>query len=665
MLNDTQNKLAVIILFLFSIFLYFNSLGNGFIFDDLHTIPDNLYIKDPGYIHLFFKGFYTSVSDLPKGMLRPLLMITFVFNYMFSGLNPLGYHLVNILVHFLNGLLLYLVIRIFNKNTPFGLGLFLSLLFIAHPLNTEAVNYISCRSDLLVTFFVLSAIFCYSRKNNLAALFLYILALLTKESALVFLILAVSYDFIYRQTSKTKPITRNSIIFYSGLVILTCFYWFWRMEAFHFGIKAITDNPLRSFWSNALLQSVISVFYLRLFIWPYPLNLHHAFADYATVFNPIVFFSLVFIFICFILIFVCRRKYPLLSFGISWYLICLSPKFYAVLHFPAMEHHSYLPSVGIYFVLGVILLKIYRKFKKLFIYFSVLTLGIFAILVWVRNYEWSDPVRFYEVAVKRSPNSAVAHNNLGIEYLKKDFMDFAEKEFKAALSLSNSVDIQVNCRINLSRIYANKEDYDLAVKVLNDALTIKNDFYKIYQALGFIYIQKQDKERAKEVWLKGLRFNPYSSGLLDNLGVLALEKNNLEEAKMYFQSAISNMPDDFTAHFGLGEVLEWSGDIDGAVKEYEKSVSLNPAYSHAHYALAALYLRQSDRRALWHLKETVRIAPDFAQAHNDLAVLYASLIPPKIDLAVEHAKKALSLGYAVDEEFLKILNLPEFSKDKY
>ncbi len=94
-----------------------------------------------------------------------------------------------------------------------------------------------------------------------------------------------------------------------------------------------------------------------------------------------------------------------------------------------------------------------------------------------------------------------------------------------------------------------------------------------------------------------------------------------------------------------------------AIEAYKKSVKINPGYVWPHYALGTLYAQSSNSRALWHLKETVRIEPQFAAAHNNLAVFYHSMEPPKLDLSKEHARKALSLGYPVEKEFLKLIGI--------
>ena len=106
-----QNFILVILFSFFCLFLYFNSFWGIFIFDDAHSIVSNLYIKDFRYLPMFLKGFYTSDTEVPIGMFRPLLLLTFYFNYLFSGIQPLGYHIINVLLHFLNSILFFSLLR--------------------------------------------------------------------------------------------------------------------------------------------------------------------------------------------------------------------------------------------------------------------------------------------------------------------------------------------------------------------------------------------------------------------------------------------------------------------------------------------------------------------------------------------------------------------------
>lgn len=665
MSRESQDKLAVIFLLVFCLILYFNSLGNAFIFDDEHGIQDNSYIKNPCYIPLFFQGYYTSVP-FPRGMFRPLLLLSFSFNYIFSGLRPLGYHLINVLLHFLNGILFYYLFRFLKRDLPFGLSLIVSLLFIAHPINTEAVTYITCRSDLLVTFFVLSALISYAKGCLFLPLFLYVLALLSKETGLVLPFLVFAYDFMRPSASDytdSKGITqiKHKHIFYIVLIGISLSYWIYR--GFIFGssanILAPLSSPIRSFWSNILTQSAVSLFYLRLFLWPYPLIIHHAFPELSSLFNPLAFFSVLGIVIMIVFIFVLRKKQPLISLGLAWYLICLLPKFYAILNIVAAEHHFYLPSFGIYLILAVLSQNLYLKFRRYFIYIVSGLISICAVLVGFRNYEWRDAFSLWKAAVKVQPRSVFALHNLGSEYLKRGEFSEAERLFKKSLSLSNSIQNQVRGRINLAYMLERQGRLTEAEALLKETERISDKDFSVYQFLGRTYLKMGKEKEAEEAWKKGLVLNPFAAEIQIHLGQLYLHQGKLKEAKNYFQAAIKSNPDSFLAYFGLGQVFEEESDVESAIKAYEKSVRLNPAHIFSHYSLGTLYAQKANRRALWHLKEAVRLSSDFAEAHNNLAVFYASMDPPQLELARQHAQKAAILGYKVEEEFLKMIDLPQ------
>lgn len=660
-----QDNLAVVLFALACLILYFNSLNNGFVFDDLHTITGNLYIKDLHYSPLFLKGYYTSSANIPKGMFRPLLLLTFSFNYFFSGLKPLGYHIINITLHLLNGVLLYGLLRFLKKDLPFGLSVFIGLLFIAHPLNTEAVSYLTCRSDLMASFFILSAFFSYVKNKLLLSLFLFLLALLTKETALAFPLLVFSYGFL-RNPGFSEYRQKNKALFYFALIGAAMLYWAYRHYCIGINthLLALPSSPLRSFRANILTQSAVSLFYLRLFIWPHPLTIHHAFPIINSLLEPPAFISVIILGIAIALIFVFRKKQPLISLGIAWYLICLGPKFYAVLNVVAAEHHFYMPSFGIYFILAAACQNLYLRSRRYIIYILSGAICIFAPIVWFRNYEWRSAFNLWKAAAEADGHSAIALHNLAAEYLQKKEEDRAEGLFKKALSFSSGIEIHVQGRINLAYIRERQGKLPEAENLLKEALKINRNDYVIYQFLGRVYLKMGREKEAEETWNKGLSLNPLANEIQVNLGELYLHKKDLGRAKEYFQSAIKSNPDDFLAYFDLGQALEQEYKTEEAIRAYKESLKRNPAYALAHYSLGTLYAQKANPRALWHLKEAVRMNPNFSEAHNNLAVLYASMEPPQTELARRHAKKALSLGYPADKKFLKIIGLEENRPDK-
>lgn len=676
-MNQSKQNLLIVSLFSFScLLLYFNSLKGIFIFDDAHSIITNLYIKNIRHIPMFFKGYYTSDTEVPVGMFRPLLLLTFSFNYLFSGLSPIGYHIINTLLHFLNGILFYYLLRLLfsgranpqkgnlTQEFPFTLSVFISLLFLAHPLNTEAVAYISSRSDLLVYFLILLAFTCYLKRKFWVTFFLYIFALLTKETALVLPFLIAAHLFIFYKNEKDNP--RASIFFfYLAIIALSAFYWFIRQGILD-SIPAQNSPPPRGPWPNILTQSGVTFYYLRLFLWPHPLTIHHNFPILYSLSDPRAFLSISAVISLIILGFVLRKKYPLIGFGLGWYFICLIPKFYGSLNIVASEHHFYLPSFGVYLILAALTKDLFLKFKRKFIISAVGIICLFTILVWFRNYEYKDEYTFWRSALAADPSSPIAHYNVGMVYMNMGLYPEAEAKFKKSLELApkNAANLFKNIRENTATVYRMQGKYkeSLALFLKNIESGLYN--FGTYQNLGVLYQEMKDDKKAEEAWRKGLGLNPKSSGILYNLARLYTRKKAFTKAKEYFQQAIDVNPDFFAVYFGLGNVLEEEGEIDAAIKAYAKAASLKPNFVDVHYRLGTLYAQRSNPKALFEFRITIRLAPDFAEAHNNLAVLYASMQPPQLELAKEHAQKALSLGYEVNKNFLKLIGLGEEKQEE-
>ncbi|OGX20490.1 MAG: hypothetical protein A2Y00_05130 [Omnitrophica WOR_2 bacterium GWF2_43_52] len=617
-------------------------------------------------------------------MFRPLLLITFSFNYFFSGLKVFGYHIINLLFHFLNGILFYSLLTLLgssgiafvrapknqsaskpSNHLPFGLIFITTLLFLAHPINTEAVCYISSRSDLMVSFFILAGVICYFRKSFFVASVLYLMGILTKETALVFPLLLFFFHYLIFQQEIEIPRNdkRRLFFFYLFLIGISIFYWIYHGivsgQQAHQMVPFFSANPIRSPWANILTQAAVTVFYLKLFLWPSPLTIHHAFPILHTLLQPLAFFSIIAILMLALLTFTLRKTRPLISIGLGWYLICLLPKYYGFLNVVAAEHHFYLPSFGIYLILAVLLRNLYVQRKRHFIIVAAGILSICTTLVVFRNNDYGNEFTFWKKALEFDSRSALAHHNLGIAYIHKGLYHEAEDELKKALSVAPPYANRLikQTRENLANVYRLEKKFREALDEINKNISGGSYDFGTFQSIGVIYWDMKNEKKAQEIWEKGLQINPQASGILYNLGLLYTGRKQFSQAKKYFQKAISADPDSYAAYFGLGRILEETGEVNSAIKAYEQATRLQANFVDAHYYLGLLYAKKYDSRALYELKKTVLLAPDFEKAHNDLAVLYASMEPPQMALAREYAQKALSLGYPVDESFLKIIGL--------
>ncbi|HEC70151.1 MAG TPA: hypothetical protein ENI31_07720, partial [Candidatus Omnitrophica bacterium] len=160
------HNLAVFLLIVITFVVYFGSLKNEFVWDDFLVIVNNNFIKSwNNFCQLFNKSYLTSPSQIRylevinigsgESSYRPVVTLTYFIDYFFYKLNPWGYHLTNLLLHILNVLLLYFLIRLITQNNI--IALLAGLLFAVHPVNTEAVDVITFREDLLCFLFFVSS----------------------------------------------------------------------------------------------------------------------------------------------------------------------------------------------------------------------------------------------------------------------------------------------------------------------------------------------------------------------------------------------------------------------------------------------------------------------------------------------------------------------------
>ena len=154
--------LSISLILIISIAIYSNTLKNGFVYDDEFTVVNNTLIKNFSNISkLFTKEYFAASGEMSY---RPVVTFTYFIDYALYGLKPYGYHLTNLLLHALNGVILYIFLTLLFKpsqSSIFNLQLLISLLFATHPVLTEAVNAISFREDLLCFLFYISALIPY------------------------------------------------------------------------------------------------------------------------------------------------------------------------------------------------------------------------------------------------------------------------------------------------------------------------------------------------------------------------------------------------------------------------------------------------------------------------------------------------------------------------
>ena len=575
-----------------AILVYSNSFDSPFQWDESDFIVRNPIVRNLAYFWApsQAKGIDPDYTMFLKT--RYLGYLTFALNYQLHGFQVLGYHIFNVAVHILNAILVYLFMRL-TFQTPFLRGsrlkggsnliaLFSALLFVSHPVQTEAVTYIFQRHASLVTFFYLLCVVLYvqwrlkneekggSPFNSLllygSSFFACILAMKTKENAFTLPFSLTVYEVFFFSGPKKKRLLRL-IPFYLTLAVIPLTI-VGTDRAFEKIIGHIVDPA--SFLTKGVPKEVylftqfrVLLTYIRLLFLPIRQNLDYDYPLYQSFFVPEVFLSLLLHLVVFgvaVYLFYRSRRtlrdWRVVSFGILWFYLTLSVESSIIpLKMIICEYRIYLPSMG-FLSAGVVLLFIVAERLKSKFQNSERTL-IVVLLAWsvllgsftyARNEVWRDPVSLWEDVTRKSPSNARAYYNLGLAYAKKGQMDEAIRVFQTTLKLDPR---EAKARLNLGLIYDQQGRSEDAVKELQAALTLDPKDANIHYNLGVIFGRQKRLEEAAQAFQMALGLNPGDASAHNNLGVIYVQQGRLVDAMTEFKEALRIDPDHGTAQRNL------------------------------------------------------------------------------------------------------------------
>lgn len=524
------------------------------------TMAGFLSIDDVGMITWHTSESYTLKNLFLGGgseYYRPLAVLSYSANFVFGGYNPAGYHIVNIIFHLLNALLVYYLALSLLHDNPLKdrFALIASLVFLLHPLGTEPVVWISARPDLLCTFFfLLTLILLVQHREDtspgaLASLFLAFMAsLLTKEAAISMVAIAPIYLFIEARGRKTK----HAVLLSTVILCSSALYLYLRSGR-HVTVdrglaSVVTSITTKTSSHPSLLDAVAAYgFYLRKLIFPFPLNF--TIID----FNKTTSLAL--------LVFALSGTYVLLrrnSFFLLPVLIVFAGIVPPVMAYignipwtPLGERYLYLPMVG--FSLLVSLAAV--RMTRLPFIVPVVCALLLAIPTIHRVGLWCDPKAFWNDALKKSPDFPKSYSALGAVYFDEGNYDAAERNMKKAISLGFGEPVIWQ---NLARVYAINKDYDNYEKAMVKAASRSKNPSAVYQEL-ILTLQPLDNGNNR-FWgyKKSISYNLQAQmkdpSFLDafyNVGKLYLVMGDMRSARHYLKLYADKASDGFYRPFAL------------------------------------------------------------------------------------------------------------------
>lgn len=599
--------LAVIGLFGFAV--YSNSFDSSFHFDDYSFIVNNKAIREIGNVKAVWQA-----MNVPS---RFIGFYTFAVDYYFYKLNPAGYHVTNFLIHFITSCLVYWFVRLlfltprFNESWLTGqekyIAFFAGLIFMLHPVETQAVTYISQRFASLASLFYLASACFYlygrlavQKAHKAKAVFIIsiafgLLGMMTKEIVISLPIMIFFLELFLFGRNILGRYKASIGIFLTALLIIPAMFSFKVTQILfaplvsesHFGDIITLDHYL-------MTQARVFAVFLRLFFIPLGQNLDYDFALSRSIGEPATLLSVALIAGLIILAFRLRRNYPILTLALAWFFIALLPNLIPRVNV-IFEHKMYLASIGLCVGLSAgIHVFIEDKYRWIILSSIVLALSV---LTYQRNNVWKNEITLWEDVAQKSPDKPRANLNLGKAYLEIGQYETALRYFHKVLEIDPDNSKAYN---NIGLIYFKQNKLTEALRQFDKALSLDKKNVKAYLDRGSLFRAQGRLDLALKDYNEALKINPEYAIVYVNRGNIFAEEKNYQAAIEDYTKAIENMVNYMEAYRNRGNAYKLLGQLGLAIEDYNKAILIDPqsAVTYYHRSLAYYALKDMDHARL-------------------------------------------------------------------
>jgi len=593
--NSFNNKITsrhILIIIIFTSIVYANSLNNSFSGDDLLVIVNNDFIKSwENFSYIFSNDYLEKARELSY---RPMVTLSYFIDYTVWKLNPLGYHLTNLLLHIFNVILFYFFIHLIIKNKK--TALLSSVIFALHPVNTEAVNAVAFREDLLAFLFFISSFILFTNTNNhnnkknsfllfSFSIILFLFALFSKEMSITLPLLLILYDYFFTFRMDFKKILFSFKSRYIGYILSVLFYlivWYFYIGS---SDKIISKYPAPDIYSNILTMIKIIAGYIQWLI--FPVNIHFIFQgpflNTHSLFSPEVLIGTILIITSLIIAIKIRKTSKEISFLIFWFFITLLPVINILPIANIMgARYLYIPSISFCALVGTLLVKLPSikisfissdSLKRLSREIILLLLLLYSVFTIIRNISFKNNISIWLEIVENYQNYAYVHEGLGKAYMKKGLLNEAIEEFKIATDLPNN---NTETYQLLGLCYYYNRELDKAIKEFRTAIKLSPDKAKNYHLLGACYFEKNMLDKSIAQLKIGLKLNPNLVEAHNLLGCCMIRKKEYHKAIRHFRQAIKINSNHISAYNNLGNAYFIIGKRKEAKRIWEKILKIDP-----------------------------------------------------------------------------------------
>jgi tetratricopeptide (TPR) repeat protein len=610
---------------------YSNSFGCPFLFDDIPSIFENPSVKTLWPL---------SVPLSPPALFgmtvggRPLVNLSVAINQAISGSSPWSYHVFNLLVHGLAGLVLFGLLRRLLSLPSLASGLgrhawkiaFVSaLLWTAHPLQTEAVTYIIQRAESMMGLFFLLTLYCFARALGpspcrqsawlSASVLCAFLGAACKEVMVMAPPLVLLLDRSLASGSFLGSLRKRPAYYACLFACWILLFWLvLKSGGDRGGTFQFTPAAFFSYWGTQF--EAISR-YLWLSLCPYPLVF-----DYGTVreFHPVTLFASIVVVtsLLSLTLWAVIKKRPEGILGAFFFLVLAPTSLMPGLYQVIVEHRMYLPLASVTTLLACLIVP--RLGSKALWYFAACGLLLIG-LTFLRNTDYASDLSIWKDSVQKRPQSSIAWGNLGVAYDNRNQFPEALRCFEESLKLDPKSHLAL---YNIGRVHFKKKRYAQAEQFLKAAIKRLPYFVQAHTILSKVELHNGEIEAAVESIKTALSYSPDSADAQHALGLICAARHLYPEAEKAYLKAIKCNPDFPDAESDLGLVLTAMGRHAEALEHLDRAVKLLPQHADLQYNLAmALLTAGREEEAILHYRKAVENDSEHFEARLNLGILLA------------------------------------------
>ncbi len=570
---------APLVIILAGLAAYANSLAGPILFDDEQALVRNASIRD------LASAWSPPLQNPLSG--RPLVNASFAVNYALGGFGVRGYHVVNIAVHILAALALLGVLkRTLGRDRDGWLALFCALAWTVHPLNTEAVSYITQRTELLMGLFYFCSLYAAIRalessrplQWEIAAGVAALAGVASKETAVTIPLVLLLWDRAFAFPSFRDAWTARRRLYGIAAACWLLFAFQARQTPF-FTPTGFQDQVSRL--TYLLNQGPMIARYLGLALWPQGLVFDYGVVPPITFGQALPGVALIAALLVVSVIALIRR--PAVGFWGAWFFITLAPAS-SIIPIPTevgAERRMYLPLVAVIVVVAMLAAMLLRRIpvdllraRAAWVLGAAVVLGLTSATV-ARNADYRDGLTMWQTVLDRYPHSR-AHEHISMYLRDAGRVDDAIAHLRIAAPTSP------NSRHALASALLGRGDVKGSIAEFREFFRqspADPELASAHREFGVALVRDGDRDGAVAEYRELLKLQPRDLDARHQLLVLLLDQKKFAEAEAEGQALVAQNPNDADGHNFLGvAIASQSGErLAEAARHFAEAVRLDPS----------------------------------------------------------------------------------------